>query len=463
MRPRGHWIALLAAIAAPLPLAGQERGLKSFVEAGLANDLSFQSAVASSALGEGQWRAALATFTPKVVPAYSYSREQSGSQGQAFGLGVTWDTGFGASLSGSYVRSDLGTGVTPGLGWSTDRNLQVTVPLGSQFGRLPARVTLEGARATRNSAERALVDARQRSILDIVQTYYAYLQAQKSYEVAEQSVKRASRNHEITQMKYRLGEINRIDVDRAQQLLQQTQFTAVTARNEVVRIRSVIENVYGASDVGVFAFRIPAVEKHALEWEDAEVVRMAIAADPGIASGREQLEVARLNLKLAGRQFLPDIDANYRVGSREGGAATGVGSSDVSYHQFSVTSNLSLDYSGRRLALLNAQVAVRTQELGLRQLEQNLRSQLESQLQSFSRKRELVDLSRLSLETSRSQTELADLRFEKGIGSAFDVVDSQAQLQSSELQFLSAEVDLILSYYEILYRLQLLDLDRLIE
>lgn len=463
MRRRWWRLTLGTVLAAHLARGAAGRGLKAFVEDALAHDLGYQSAVASSTLGEAQWRAARASFLPKVVPVASYSRDESGSSARSFGLGVSWDTGFGASLVGSYTRSDLGATGTSQSFRSTDRSVQVTVPLGAQFGRLPAKLTLESSRATRDAAARTLKDARQQAILQIVRTYFAYLQAVKAAEVAGQSVDRARRNHETTLMKYSLGEISRIDLDRAQQLLQQTRITAVTADNEVARIRSEIENVYGATDISTYFYESPPTDAFVLPWTDEEIIAKALAANPAIASAREQLEVAKLSLRLAWRQLLPTIDANYRVGTRDTGAPAAGAPASSSYHQLSLTSNLSLDYSDRRLALLGAQVSLRTQELALRQLEQNLRSNLESQLQSFANKRALIDLSRRSLETSRGQTELAKVRFEKGIGSAFDVVDSQAQLQSTELQFLAAEVDFILSFYQILYQLQVLDLDRLIE
>lgn len=442
---------------------GEAPGLKAFVERALQHDLSYQSAVASSTLGDAQWRATLASFVPRVLPYYNFNQDQTGVSSRNYGLGIAWDTGYGAALGANYSRSNVDTsgGLQPAS--TTDRSVQVTVPLGASFGRLPSKITIEASRAALNASQRSLKEARQFSILSIVEIYYSYLQARKSLQVAEESVERARKNGEISLMKFKLGEISHIDLDRAQQLLQQAQFTTAMARNELARVRFLIQNGYGVSDIEEFTFSIPPVERFALAWSPPEAIAMALAVNPGLTNAREQLDIAQLRLKLARRQLLPSIDATYRVGSRSGGFSADSALPSNSYHQFSLTSNLSLDYTNRRLSLLGAEVSMKTQGLSLRQLEQNLRSQLESQLESFSRKQDLIDFARRSLETARNQTELANLRYERGIGTAFDVVDSQAQLQSTELQVLSSEIDLILSYYQILFQLQLLDLDRLIE
>ncbi len=62
-----------------------------------------------------------------------------------------------------------------------------------------------------------------------------------------------------------------------------------------------------------------------------------------------------------------------------------------------------------------------------------------------------------------SQLEVAELRYAKGLGSAFDVVDSQAQLQAAEVAAVDSRIDLAQRYYELLFSVRELGLERLVQ
>jgi len=267
---------------------------------------------------------------------------------------------------------------------------------------------------------------------------------------------------ELTEVKYSLGEASRLDLDRARQQTQKAEASVLQAETQLARVRQGITSTYHINAAHQVHFVLPDLKHVRLPYSVEQAIAMVSESDPSLLNARDQLHLAEMRLRAARRHIYPALNFIYRVGQRREEQG-GVAGDYEDYQELYLNSDLSLGIAEKKLAIHTAQVTYEIQEIGLRQLEDAVRGEIINDLDAFSRKARLLELSERSLATALSQAEVAELRFERGLGSAFDVVESQAQLQSSEQQQLAAQIDLVISYYQILHRLQVLDLDRLLE
>ncbi len=426
----------------------------------LAADPSFRITTVYAELGPLELAAAKSEYHPKLIPFYSVRRPDSDTEISSGGGTVSWDTGWGVNLGLQAEYSDIRYSSDETDTSTDDYSVELELPVGKNFGRLPAKVILESAALDATKTERGLEDARQRTILDILSIYYDYLKERKRLEVACTALEKARKNLDISEMKYRLGEVSRLDTARARQRVQQSQIGEVNSRNNLFRITQTISSTYGIVSLEEIAVTLPGTEKFKMEIPEDRIRSILMACNTAIINARDELTLAELNCRLVKRQMWPSLNLSYRAGTRKERA---LGDEFRDYQEVYLNSDLDIDISKKRLDLHSAKARVYARQLTLERLINAETGQLTSELAAFKRKNQLIDIAEDSLTTARSQVEVADLRFQRGIGSAFDVVDSQIQLQNSELQFLTVRIDYIMSYYEILYRIRELDLHRLVK
>lgn len=437
-------------------------GLTDFVILAVGHDPNLRAASLGASLAPGQMEVAKSAYHPKVVPFYNVSKPGPSSANKSYGLNVNWDTGWGIDLKGFALDSQMRV-QEDYLDYGTrDYGLEFGVPLGRDFGRLPAKIRLSAADAEGRRSKRELENDQQRAILDAVRAYYSNLQAAKALAVGRTAFERAQRSLELTEVKYELGEVSRLDLDRARRQAQQAETSVLQSETQLARVRQGISSTYHINASHQVRFVLPDLSRLRLPWPADQAIAMALDKDPSLLNARDQLQLTELRLKAARRNLFPALDFTYRVGKRRENDG-GVTGDYENYQEMYLSSDLSLGIAEKKLAIRTAEVNHEVQEIGLRQLEDAVRGEVINHLDAFSRMSRLVDLSGQSLQSARSQAEVAELRFERGLGSAFDVVESQVQLQNSEQQFLADQIELVMSYYSILYRLQMLDSDRLLE
>ena len=163
-----------------------------------------------------------------------------------------------------------------------------------------------------------------------------------------------------------------------------------------------------------------------------------------LAEARDQVDDARRAASLATQNLLPQLDLNVGVtqlgyGGSFGDAWTRRGPPRRGLPQRRPIRSSSPP-SGRAARWPGSEVASR--ERAVRQHELDVEQQVRQAIRELDQIRKSVELQRQSVEVAAQQRRLAVLRYERGLGSNFDVVDAESSLVTAR----SALVQLVTTY-----------------
>lgn len=436
-------------------------GLRGFVEMRVAHDLELQRTRVDSGVSAVQERAARSSYWPKLQPAIAVAGDGVGSRSSELGAELVWNTGWGIELGVGGRWSDV---AFPDGGRGKRRVLyrDVRLPLGRDMGRLPARARLEEARFVAAQSERGLAEETQRAILRGVADYFRLLRSRSSVRLADEALERAQKNLELSELKYSLGEISRIDRDRSEQRLREARAAQVNAVGDLETLQVEVAVATGLEELSEVDTDVGEHGDYVAAFDEAEALRRARLARSEFATLSEQEKVASNRERLARRVLWPNVALTYRRSEArdEGGAAPALEASDESWL---ITGRVPTDLGEAFAGIATARAEVAHLALAREALERALATEIAGRFSGLRRAEQLVANQEAALENARGQLEVAELRFAKGLGTAFDVVDSQAQLQAAEVANLDTLIERALRYYELLFSVRELTLERLVQ
>jgi outer membrane protein TolC len=173
------------------------------------------------------------------------------------------------------------------------------------------------------------------------------------------------------------------------------------------------------------------------------LVQQALDARLELREVRDQVSDARRAASLATQNLLPQLDLNVAVSQLGYGGSLGdawrAGDSRV---EVFLSASYPLQQSAQRANRAVAQIQVGTRERAVRQTELDVEQQVRQARRDLDQIRKSVELQQQAVEVSVQQRRLAVLRYQRGLGSNFDVVDAESSLVTSR----SALVQLLTSY-----------------
>jgi len=382
----------------------------------------------------------LADFYPKLTPRYQRSEDDSSFLLDA-SQRLPW-TGGSVTASGA-LRSSPSSQVGPTR--ASDLSVVLTQPLLRGFGPNATHFALRNSRRARQAQERTYELARQRLAVQVTSAFYDVIQQRQLLSVAGQSLRRSEDLMRASEARLQVGLVSKLDVYRAE--LQASQ-----AREAMVRSQANLESAQERFRSLLGLSPIDPVEPEAAELPDEtgrDVEPLEVLLDRAFASRLElrethdQVEDARRTASLARQNLLPQLDLN--VGFTKAGFgptfSDAFNAADARFNVF-VTTSYPLERSSERanqaLARLELDARVRT----LRQRRIDIEAEVRAAVRELDRIRKSVDLQRKAVDIARQQRRLATLRYQRGLGSNFDVVDAEGSLVLAR----SALVGLLTSY-----------------
>jgi len=414
-------------------------GLGAAVRTALAhgfNLLDSQDAVVAS-----RWRAkaAVAEFFPSLTPIY-----QRGEGRTAFGLDLAqrlpW-TGGTMTATGRYLSEPDADAPFPR---TTDLRLLLTQPLLRGVGPNASLFELRNARRAVQGQERSLALARQRTAVEVAAAFYAVIAQRQLLEVARQSLERSEALQKSSEARLEVGLASKLDVFRAE--LQAAQARDAMLRSEsslataLERFRAQLAIPPG-DPVEPEAVALPATDD---SFEPAEVlVKRALELRLELAEARDQVSDAERSASLARQNLLPQLDLNVGVTQLGFGSSFGTAwtAGDRQLNVF-LSASYPLPQASQRAARATALLEVGARERAVRQREFQVEQDVRQALRELEQVRQSVELQRRAVEVAAQQRRLAVLRYQRGLGSNFDVVDAEGSLVTAR----SALVQLLTSY-----------------
>jgi outer membrane protein TolC len=393
-------------------------------------------------------RLARNAFRPKVTPNIfgSLGRDDISSQTYRIDVAQKLVTGTELRLStgtaSALIPGQLGDASSDVLFYNADTTLTLSQPLLRGFGRTVARRGLDAAEMRREDAARLQSLSEQQVAIDVAAAYYRVVSQQAFVDVARQSLLRARRLRDASEAKLDAGLVSQLDVLRSQQLVSQAEMQLFDSQSAVEDARDQLTFLMGRDRIEPFTVdtTIPKPTADPIDVPSATSIALANRLDlkSRIASSDE----AENQIRFSRNQLLPQVDVNFAVTRRET-AASFRDSFGLDGYRFATFFTVAMPVD-RTAQQVEYQAAVIDRERRRREAG-TLRRQIADHVRQMARERERlvrnVAAAENSVELSRREAEVAQLRYENGLSNNLDLVTAEAGLLHAESRRIQALTD----------------------
>jgi outer membrane protein TolC len=407
----------------------------------LALERNFALLDSLDALASSQWqeKAALGQFFPTITPSFQRSDDQT-VWGVDFAQKLPW-TGGTVSATGRYLSAPSADTPFPK---TSDLRLLLSQPLLRGVGPNATFFGLTNARRAVQGQQRTLALAQQRLAVEVAAAFYSVVAQRQLLDVGRQSLGRTEALLKSSEARLQVGLASKLDVFRAE-------LQAAQARDAMVRSEAALASALERFRVLLALPPGDPVEPEAaplpLPAEDfgpVEVlVQRALDTRLELQEARDQVSDARRAASLATQNLLPQLDFNVALTQLGYGGSFGdawrAGDSRVEVY---LSASYPLQQSSLRASRAVAQIQVGARERAVHQAELDVEQQVRQALRDLEQIRKSVELQQQAVEVAAQQRRLAVLRYQRGLGSNFDVVDAESSLVTAR----SALVQLLTSY-----------------
>ncbi len=403
-------ILVLTAVFLSSANAAEKLTLRDCVETALKNQPAIKAARESVNAGDGRVTQARSPYLPQVSASTGYSENHS--------LGGA----FGDSIGKSYTTT-----------MSVNQVLY-------DFGR--SGNSLDAARSGARSAELDEQRVVQESVLNVKQTYFALLQAKKLVIVSQKTLEQAQSHLRQAEAFFRAGSRPKFDVTRAEVEVNSAQLGLINAQNSV-RIRTLsLFNAMGVEPTGELDIEdilsapvtIPMFEQALAE---------AVKGRPEMLKNEADKEAAKARVKAEQSNYFPTLSANGAYNWASGTQEMGPFKGDV---QNSWNAGVMLTMplfeggiTGGKVSEARANLHVlEAQGYLIRQSIIIELNQANADIESASARIAVMESSE---KKARENLELAQGRYEAGVGPYIEVTDAQVASVNAETDHVQALYD----------------------
>jgi outer membrane protein TolC len=465
--------AAAPAAPAPAPLA-----LEDCIQRALQHGFDLEIQRYNPAIAKDSVDVARGAFIPTLSLTGSQSHSNTGPIGGAPGaksdarlinLGITelLQTGTSVNVSTSFDRSENHPASFTSFynpAYTSDVTVAVTQPLLRGFGTAVTTATLNRARI---GFVRAGFDFKARA-LDIVEqtegAYYNLVYAREQLSVFQFSLDLAQKLLDEAQVKKTVGTATDIDVLQAQVGVATARSNVLSAEKSVKDSsdallaligRFELDTPLGAAKFDDFNGQLPVIESS---------FQLAMRNQPDYISAKMQLDQLKLDLSVAKDALKPTLDLNGALGfngTKGSGydAFSSAANRDNNSWQVGFTMSYPWGQVSDRARYRQSLATLNQQTLTVRQMEQSILVQVRSAVRSVETNSEKVKIAALAAEYSSRQYELERARFDAGLATSREVLQTQADLENARVAELQARVTLQNSI-SALHRLEGSSLDR---
>ena len=272
---------------------------------------------------------------------------------------------------------------------------------------------------------------RQQLAIDVARAFYDVIAYRQLLDVARQSLSRTESLLRSSTARLEVGMASKLDVFRAE--LQASQARESMVRSEaslasaLERFRAVL--ALGPGDpLEPESAALPALDR-AAAVPLGTLVRGALERRLELLEVRDQVDDARRAASLARQNLLPQLDLNLSLTqSGYGGSFGDAWTAGDRRVGVSVNASYPLRQSAARATSALAQIQVVGRERHLRQRELEIEQEVRQALRDLEQIEKSIELQRKAVEVAAQQRRLAVLRYQRGLGSNFDVVDAESSL-----------------------------------
>jgi outer membrane protein len=292
---------------------------------------------------------------------------------------------------------------------------------------------VEGAREELNASNFDLSTTRQNTILSVEQGYYSYILALHLVEVQQEAVDANIQNLNRVRGFFEVGVRPKFDVTQAQVQLSNAELALVQARIQADTTLAAFKNALGVPEIPPFRLK-EELEIPATIGSLEDSIRTALAMRTEIQAAQARIRSAEASLAVARSNFLPTLAANanwnYR-GQNLPLAPNWTAGLSVTVPVLNPPLYSQLNEVSANLASAQANEEITRQNVIL-DVQQNYANLLGA--------RESIRTSEVLVQQARENLELAQGRYQVGVGPQIDVTNAQLSLTQAQNQSIQSIV-----------------------
>jgi len=366
---------------------------------------SLKAATAAVQAGHARvWQAA-SNYLPQVNASYLAQRRQT--RPAAFG-----------GTGGQAIRSNFfnaGAGLT-----------QVLFDFGQNLNAIRAAQESEQSLQADRMTQRDIV------VLNLKQAYFNVLATVRLLRVADETVRQNHKHLEQAQGRFDVGLAAKFDVTRAQVQMANAELNQVTARNNVAVARETLRNALGWTRPLDFDI-VDNFDVHQLTVAEADALKAAYDRRPEIQSILAQQRATTQQISALRKSYLPSVQAQADYSY----LGTDYPLSNV--WDVGATVNLNILNGGLTTAQISEQKAnLSTLKFNEEVLRQNIALEVRQAVLNLQQAAESIRVSEKALQQAKENLELAEGRYNTGVGNIIELTDAQTSLTSAEASHVQA-------------------------
>jgi len=312
----------------------------------------------------------------------------------------------------------------------------------------------DAARWGTRSSERDAERVSQEVVLNVKQAYFALLQADKLVEVAQKTVEQTESHLKQAQAFFHAGSKPRFDVTRAEVDVNNAKLSLINAKNSV-RIRTIAMNNAMGIDPGratqIEDVLPPVPPLPTLEQAQAE----ALKSRPEFNKAEADIEAAKARVKTEQSNYLPTLSASGAYNWANGTTETSFGGQSLpGFTGQSIQSDMQNSWNAgitltiplfqgglTRGRVSEARANLLVLEAQRNTIRQSILLELNQAFADMEGASARVDVMESTVKKAGESLELAQGRYEAGIGPYIEVTDAQLAAVNAETDHIQALYD----------------------
>lgn len=424
------------------PIKGATLTLADAVFLGLRDNRAIRSAYIDRIAQKFDLRVAEDRFSPQLGVSGSAVRQSIGAIGTS-----TVQVSPGASIL-------LPTGATLGFAWNTS----FTDVAGTQTRRSTADVTISQpllrgggtevtmaplgiARLTERINRLNLKRTVSNTIGQVILAYRSLLQAQESWQLAQNSLKRARELVDVNRSLIQAGRMAAVEIVQSEANVENQQIRVLAAARSIEIARLNLLQLLSI-DLGTAVIAGESTSPERLRPDLRNVMRIALSERPDFLGQLCVVEQNRLGLTVAENQKLWDLSvfASGSFGGRTVTSAAAKDSQRIADGVIGVQFNMPLTGLQREQPAVQASTALRTSELQLAAIRQGVELQVRSAVTDIEMSWSQIEVARKARTLAERALAIENEKLRAGRSSAFQIRALEADLRDAEQQQLNSAI-----------------------
>ena len=297
--------------------------------------------------------------------------------------------------------------------------------------------TIEQAVQNYKSSEYGVDESYQAVKLSATNGYYSVLEAIDTVKLSKESVERLSAHLQNVQAQYDVGVVARVDVLRSQVELADAEQTLIKAQNAYDLAVADLNNIIGLPH-GTELKVTESLQYNKYDNPMENCINFALANRPELFQAEAGIEAAKASVKVAKSGYMPQVAAS---ASNDWSSANWPGDDGENWG-VGISVSMNVFDSGVTAAKVRAAEAnLYKAEETYRQTKDSVQLDVRNSYLSLREAEKRIATSKVAVESAQEDYRISQLRYQAGVGTNIDVMDSQVALTQAQNNYVQALYD----------------------